>query len=148
MGVLICLARAEGPQPTMPERTLTLGAAVIQAEVAETEEARRIGLMNREKLEEGRGMLFVFSQPQPMAFWMKNTLVPLSIAYINAAGVIREIHDMRPLDETAVPSAFGDILYALEVPQGWFARNKVLPGDRVGGLPNVKFSQGARVPRP
>lgn len=82
-------------------------------------------------------MLFVFSTPQPMAFWMRNTRIPLSIAYINTEGVIREIYDLRPLDETAVRSVFGDVLYALEVPQGWFMRHKILPGDRVIGLPQA-----------
>ncbi len=135
--LLLCgaVARAEGPQPPLREVSLTIGAAKILAEVAKTGEERQAGLMHREKLEDGRGMLFVFSRPQPLGFWMKNTTVPLSIAYINADGVIREIHDLQPLDETPVQSFFRDLLYALEVPQGWFARHKILPGDRVGGLP-------------
>lgn len=128
-------AYAEGPQPPLRESELTVGTAKVLAEVAETGEQRQTGLMYREKLEDGRGMLFVFTEPQPLGFWMKNTTVPLSIAYINAEGVIREIHDLQPLDETPVQSLFRDLLYALEVPQGWFARHKILPGDRVGGLP-------------
>lgn len=128
-------ASAAGPQPPLRERELTVGTAKVLAEVAETGRQRQTGLMHREKLEDGRGMLFVFEQPQPLGFWMKNTTVPLSIAYINAEGVIREIHDLQPLDETPVQSMFRDLLYALEVPQGWFARHKILPGDRVGGLP-------------
>jgi uncharacterized membrane protein (UPF0127 family) len=91
--------------------------------------------MGRKELAEGKGMLFVFREPQAMNFWMRDTLVPLSIAYINAAGVIREIHELKPLDETAARSAFRDLLYALEVPQGWFQKNKILPGDRILGLP-------------
>jgi uncharacterized membrane protein (UPF0127 family) len=70
-----------------------------------------------------------------MNFWMRGTLVPLSIAYINAAGIIREIHELKPLDETAARSTFRDLLYALEVPHGWFQKNKILPGDRILGLP-------------
>jgi len=70
-----------------------------------------------------------------MGFWMKDTLIPLSIAYINGEGIIREIHDMQPLDEGGVPSVFRDLVYALEVPQGWFAKNGILAGDRVLGLP-------------
>ncbi len=133
--VLITFARGEGPQPALPERVLLIGPVTVRAEVADTDESRRLGLMCRERLEDGRGMLFVFAAPQPMSFWMKDTTVPLSIAYINASGVIREIHDMQPLDETPAQSAFPDLLYALEVPQGWFQRNKILPGDRVAGLP-------------
>ncbi len=132
---LIAIARGEGPQPPLPERVLLVGPVTVRAEVADTDESRRLGLMRRDKLEDGRGMLFVFASPRPMSFWMKDTTIPLSIAYINAAGVIREIHDMQPLDETPAQSAFPDLLYALEVPQGWFLRNRILPGDRVAGLP-------------
>lgn len=134
---LTCLVHAEGPQPPLPEQALIIGTTPLRAEVAATAETRERGLMYREKLEEGHGMLFVFSTPQPMAFWMRNTRIPLSIAYINTEGVIREIYDLRPLDETAVRSVFGDVLYALEVPQGWFMRHKILPGDRVIGLPQA-----------
>jgi uncharacterized membrane protein (UPF0127 family) len=91
--------------------------------------------MGRKELAEGDGMLFVFSRPQPMGFWMKDTLIPLSIAYISGEGIIREIHDMQPLEESGVPSMFRDLVYALEVPQGWFAKNGILAGDRVLGLP-------------
>jgi len=97
--------------------------------------------MGRTELADGQAMLFVFTQPQPMSFWMHNTLIPLSIAYINAAGVIREIHDMQPLDKTMIRSAFRDHLYALEVPQGWFQKNKILPGDKIHGLPAPSTAQ-------
>lgn len=139
--ILAASLHAEGPQPPLPERVLSIGAATVRAEVADSDAERAAGLMGREKLEGGRGMLFVFAAPQPMGFWMKDTTIPLSIAYINASGVIREIHDMEPLDETPVRSAFPDLLYALEVPQGWFQRNKILPGDRVAGLPSPRSAQ-------
>jgi uncharacterized membrane protein (UPF0127 family) len=96
--------------------------------------------MGRKELAEGQGMLFVFSRPQPMGFWMKDTLIPLSIAYLNAEGIIREIHDMAPLTENPVPSVFRDLVYALEVPQGWFAKNGILAGDKVIGLPKPSGS--------
>jgi uncharacterized membrane protein (UPF0127 family) len=130
-----------GPQPTLPTITLRLGTTTLQAEVADTPETRAIGLMGRTELADGQAMLFVFTQPQPMSFWMHNTLIPLSIAYINAAGVIREIHDMQPLDKTMIRSAFRDHLYALEVPQGWFQKNKILPGDKIHGLPAPSTAQ-------
>ena len=129
------------PQDVLPKIALRIGSATVEAEVADEPDERTAGLMGREKLEDGQGMLFVFREPQAMGFWMRDTLVPLSIAYINAAGVIREIHDMQPLDETPARSAFRDLLYALEVPQGWFHKNKILPGDRVLGLPSPDTAQ-------
>jgi uncharacterized protein len=128
-------------QEPLPTITLRIGSTSVQAEVADEIDERTIGLMGREELAEGKGMLFVFREPQPMGFWMKNTLVPLSIAYINGAGVIREIHNMQPHDETPAQSAFRDLLYALEVPQGWFQKNIILPGDRITGLPSPETAQ-------
>ncbi|MEX1045015.1 MAG: DUF192 domain-containing protein [Chthoniobacterales bacterium] len=128
-------------QETLPTITLRIGAATVEAEVADESDERTMGLMGREELPDDKGMLFVFREPQAMSFWMRDTLVPLSIAYLNAAGVIREIHDLQPLDETPARSAFRDLLYALEVPQGWFLRNKILPGDRVLGLPAPETAQ-------
>jgi uncharacterized membrane protein (UPF0127 family) len=129
------------PQEVLPTITLRIGALALEAEVADESDERTIGLMGRKELAEGKGMLFVFREPQAMNFWMRDTLVPLSIAYINAAGVIREIHDLQPLDETGARSAFRDLLYALEVPQGWFHKNKILPGDRILGLPSPDNAQ-------
>jgi uncharacterized protein len=76
-------------------------------------------------------------KPDRAAFWMKNTTLALSVAYINSSGVIVEIHDLQPLDETPVPSAFANIAYALEMKQGWFEENGVLAGDRIEGLPSL-----------
>ena len=129
------------PQEILPTITLRIGALTVEAEVADESDERTIGLMGREELAEGKGMLFVFREPQAMNFWMRDTLVPLSIAYINAAGVIREIHDLQPLDESTARSTFRDLLYALEVPQGWFHKNKILPGDRILGLPSPHTAQ-------
>lgn len=123
------------PQDPLPAVTLLVGQATLKAEVADEPGERETGLMGRPELSDGEAMLFVFPAPQAMSFWMHDTLVPLSVAYINAAGVIREIHDMKPLDETPASSAFRDLVYALEVPQGWFQKNNILPGDRVVGLP-------------
>jgi len=145
--ILLCLLLLSpalaftGPQPTLPTITLRLGNTTLRAEVANTPETRAIGLMGRTELADGHAMLFVFTQPQPMGFWMKNTLIPLSIAYINAAGIIREIHDMKPLDLTPTESTFRDLVYALEVPQGWFQKNKILPGDKILGLPSPNTAQ-------
>jgi uncharacterized membrane protein (UPF0127 family) len=86
--------------------------------------------MFRTSLAEGRGMLFVFDRDQIMSFWMRNTRIPLSIAYIRSDGGILEIRDMRPLDESLVRSS-RSVRYALEVPQGWFDRVGVKAGDRL-----------------
>ena len=83
-------------------------------------------------------MLFVFESDQRLTFWMKNTLVPLSIAYIASDGTIREILDMEPQSLASVPSQYS-VRYALEVPKGWFARAGVRTGDRVAVPDSVKF---------
>jgi uncharacterized membrane protein (UPF0127 family) len=86
--------------------------------------------MYRKTLADGRGMLFVFDRDQIMSFWMKNTLIPLSIAFISKDGRILEIRDMEPLDETSVRSG-RSARYALEAPRGWFGRAGIKTGDMV-----------------
>ena len=102
----------------------------IKAEIARTEEERARGLMFRDKLPDGKGMLFIFEYDQRLSFWMKNTYIPLSIAFIASDGRIIDIKDMQPLDLSPVQSS-RPARYALEVPQGWFSRVGVKPGDRV-----------------
>jgi uncharacterized membrane protein (UPF0127 family) len=108
------------------------GAApvTITAEIARTDEERSQGLMHRKNLPDGEGMLFIFDRDQQLSFWMKNTLIPLSIAFIASDGRIIEIRNMQPHDETPVRSS-RSVRYALEVPQGWFTRAGVTPGDIV-----------------
>jgi len=123
------------PQPKLEQTELTIRDITIQAEIADEESERQSGLMFREKLEPDSGMLFVFPRPEPLGFWMRNTIIPLSIAYINPDGIILEIHDMEPLDESTVDSKASNILYALEMDQGWFEEKGILPGERIEGLP-------------
>jgi uncharacterized membrane protein (UPF0127 family) len=104
------------------------GSVAIRAEIARTGDERSRGLMNRSSLPDGEGMLFVFDREQILSFWMRNTLIPLSIAFIRTDGRIAEIRDMYALDETTVRSS-RSVRYALEVPQGWFARMGITPGD-------------------
>ncbi len=106
------------------------GERELIAEIADDDKEREYGLMNRAKVKEGTGMLFVFPADQMLAFWMKNTSVPLSIAYIAADGRILEIHDMTPLSLIPIQSS-RSARYALEVPQGWFKREAISAGDRV-----------------
>jgi uncharacterized membrane protein (UPF0127 family) len=107
------------------------GAVAIQVELARTETERARGLMNRKYLEDGRGMLFIFERDQALSFWMKNTHIPLSIAFIAKDGRILEIRDMQPLNEAPVRSS-RSARYALEAPQGWFNRAGIQTGDMLG----------------
>lgn len=125
----------ETAQLALPAITISVGGKAVTAEVADEPQERVTGLMFRKNLASDSGMLFVMPEPEHAAFWMKNTTLPLSVAYINESGLILEIHDLRPLDEKPVPSAFSNIAYALEMEQGWFARNGILAGDRIKGLP-------------
>ena len=103
---------------------------VIKAEIAKTQEERSTGLMYRNNLQDGEGMLFVFDRDDILSFWMKNTLIPLSIAFIAYDGKIIDIKDMYPHDTNSVKSS-RSARYALEVPQGWFSRVGVNVGDTV-----------------
>ena len=117
----------------LPTRTLTIRDQKLVVEVASTPETRATGLMNRFSLRPDHGMLFVFEAPQPLAFYMKNTYIPLSIAFVDARGRILNIEDMRPLDESTHWSR-GVAQYAIEMRQGWFAAKGIGVGDVVEGL--------------
>jgi len=104
--------------------------AAVKAEMAVTKEERNNGLMFRKKLPDGEGMLFVFESDQVLTFWMKNTSIPLSIAYIAHDGKIIDIKDMIPHDTSSVISS-RSVRYALEVPQGWYSHAGVRVGDLV-----------------
>lgn len=102
----------------------------VVAEIAETSEQRERGFMERKKIPDGTGMIFVFDHDQVLSFWMKNTPTPLSIAYIDKNGVIRDILDMTPFSLATVQSSCS-VRYALEVPKGWYARNGIKAGDKI-----------------
>ena len=125
---------AADPLPTVP---LSINGHKITAEVAATLETRTTGLMHRFSLKPDHGMVFVFERPSAMGFWMKNTFIPLSIAYIGPDGRILNVDDMAPQDETSHPSK-GPALYALEMKKGWFAERGIKAGDAVVGLPKPK----------
>lgn len=110
---------------------LPVGEAVFLVEVADEPEERQRGLMYRDDLAEDHGMLFVFPGAETRSFWMKDTRVPLSIAYISSRGEILEIYDMEPLSLDPVRSRY-PAQYALEVNQGAFERNGIVPGVQVG----------------
>jgi uncharacterized membrane protein (UPF0127 family) len=124
----------QGPQAQLPTTQLSAGIHVIHAEVANTEDARRSGLMFRKALEANDGMLFVFEDPDLQCFWMRNTLLPLSIAFIGDDGEIVNIEDMAP--ETDDPHCSKkQVRYALEMAQGWFAGHGIKAGKKIEGLP-------------
>ena len=117
----------------LPTVQLSIKGHRLVAETATTTATRTVGLMHRFSLTPDHGMLFVFDVPQPLAFWMKNTFVPLSIAFIGADGRILNIEDMAPRTETTHPSQ-GFALFALEMKKGWFAERGIAAGERVEGL--------------
>ena len=105
-----------------------LGAETFKVEVAATDRARQLGLMHRKSMPQDRGMLFVFPEERELSFWMKNTHIPLDIVYADRNGKVVSIKQMRPLDETSVPSD-GPSKYAIEVNRGAAARAGVKVGD-------------------
>jgi uncharacterized membrane protein (UPF0127 family) len=110
----------------------------VRAEIARSPAEREKGLMFRRNIEDGEGMLFVFDRDQVLSFWMENTYIPLSIAYIAYNGRIIDIFDMRPLDRSTVSST-RSVRYALEVPRGWFERAGIRPGDVLRLEPVLRF---------
>jgi uncharacterized membrane protein (UPF0127 family) len=124
-------------QPELPITKLSIGGKSIRAEIADEEHERAAGFMFRKELAADAGMLFIMPQTGPVAFWMRNTEVPLTIAYIAPNGAIMELHDLEPFNERPVPSSFPHIAYALEMPRGWFTKNNIWPGECVVGLPKV-----------
>jgi hypothetical protein len=116
------------PASDLPVIKLHTGSAELTAEVADTHQQREKGLMRRSFLGDDEGMLFVYESPQQVAFYMKDTFIPLSCAFIDTDGTILEIHDLEPLDETPVVSASSEVRFVLEVNRGWFAKNRVTRG--------------------
>jgi uncharacterized membrane protein (UPF0127 family) len=137
--LLLCFACVL-PGAWAAEILLKIGPHTIHAEIANTQQSREYGLMQRDHLCADCGMLFVFEQPDRYSFWMKNTLLPLSIAFIAADGSIINIEEMQP-NTTDTHNAQGEALYALEMNRDWFTRNHIAPADKVQGL---KFAPKAR----
>jgi len=122
---------------------LYVGETPVTCEIADSVEKRAEGLMYRKNLDTDKGMLFVFQKEQRLSFWMKNTFLPLSIAYIDKYGEIKEIHDMTPQSEKPVNSRY-EVMFALEVNQGFFKENRIFEGDRIS-FPD-SFHPGFKTP--
>ncbi len=138
IAVLACAGLGQAQAQAQPGKSLQLSAGVhlIQVEVAATEEQREQGLMYREKMPVNAGMLFVFGSPATQCMWMKNTPLPLSVAFIDAGGKIVNIEDMQPhtLDSHCSTRTV-PVRYALEMNLGWFRQRNIKPGMNIGNLP-------------
>ena len=132
-GTLPASAQGDRPQ-SLPLTTLTVGMHKIQAQLAVTPQQRQTGLMFRREMPAQEGMLFIFEQASPQCFWMRNTLIALSIAFLAEDGTVVNIEEMKPQSDDSHCSA-KPVRFALEMNQGWFAKRGVKPGMRIGGAP-------------
>jgi hypothetical protein len=127
------LAQTPGGQPALPAVQLQTGMFLIKAEVANDYSTRMQGLMMREKMAANEGMLFIFPGREQQCMWMKNTLLPLSVAFIDEGGTILNIEDMKPRTEDSHCSV-QPARYALEMNLGWFKGKNIKAGARISGL--------------
>jgi uncharacterized membrane protein (UPF0127 family) len=130
---LVAMAQ-DGPQTNLPRIKLQAGMYQIDAQVAQTPEQRSIGLMYRAEMPTHEGMLFVFEQPSAQCFWMKNTLLPLTAAFVADDGTIVNLADMKP-QTTDAHCSTKPVRFVLEMHQGWFAKKGFKAGTRLGGAP-------------
>lgn len=122
------------PQTGLPVVELGAGMHLIHAEVARTDEQRAIGLMARKEMAQNAGMIFVFEQPAQQCFWMRNTLIPLSAAFVGDDGTIVNIVEMQPLSDASHCSA-KPVRYVLEMNKGWFDKRGLKAGAKLRGGP-------------
>lgn len=125
-------AHAQTPQSGLPHTRVQAGMHLIDAQVAATPQQRSIGLMWRQQMPVNEGMLFVFEQPAVQCFWMKNTLLPLTAAFVADDGTIVNLADMQPQSEANHCSA-QPVRFVLEMQQGWFARRGISAGHKLSG---------------
>ena len=131
--LLFCSSAYTAPLLTYP---IDINGKKIRVEVANTEKLRKQGLMHRKKLSDNVGMIFVYDTARLTAMWMKNTLIPLSVAFVDGDGVIINIEKMEPLDLTPHKS-HSPAKYALEMRRGWFFENGIKPGDKLRGIKKI-----------
>lgn len=131
-------AAAQGqPQMNLPRIEITAGMHRIEAQVAASPQERQTGLMHRKEMPAHEGMLFVFEQPATQCFWMRNTLLPLTAAFVADDGTIVNLADMKPQTEDSHCSA-KPVRYVLEMNQGWFGKKGIKAGFKLGGAPFSK----------
>lgn len=131
--IAVTLACAKTSYPKAKGQSIGFSCSKDTAavEIADTEDKRNLGLMFRNYLDSNSGMLFVFKDANKRTFWMKNTYIPLSIAYISDDGTINEIYDMKPLDISVVYPSRRPAKYALEMNKGWFDKHNIAVGCKV-----------------
>ena len=134
---LLAASLAARADVTFKSASVKVGAHPLRVEIAASDPQRMQGLMYRKKLGRDDGMLFIFDEPAYQSMWMKNTLIPLSVAFIDGEGRILNILDMEPQTLETHTSA-GPALYAIETNKGWFEENRVKPGETVTGLPKPR----------
>ncbi len=139
IGFLALLSGAAGAQQ-LPRTELSAGVHLIRAEVADNFVTRMQGLMHRPTMGANEGMLFIFDEPSIQCMWMKNTLIPLSVAYIADDGSIVNIEDMKPQTEDSHCTK-KPVRFALEMNVGWFASKGLRPGAKLRGLEKYKPPQ-------
>jgi len=130
----LAFAAAPALAQDLPVVQLSAGMHSIRAEVAADFSTRARGLMHRASMPANSGMLFIFDEPAIHCMWMKNTLIPLSVAFLDEAGTVINVADMQPHSEQSHCAA-REARYALEMNRGWFAARGIKPGMRLGGIP-------------
>ncbi|MBI3884867.1 MAG: DUF192 domain-containing protein [Opitutae bacterium] len=136
LALLTACGGGEADKDTPPKTVLDffpikIGARTVRMQIAALPAEQQQGLMFRKTMGDDEGMIFVFTSPQQMGFWMRNTTLPLDIGYIDPTGELKEIYPMYPLDERSVSSRSRNIQFCLEMNQGWFKANGVKPGDKL-----------------
>ena len=134
LAAAVAAASAQEAQMDLPRVKLSAGMHLIDAQVAQTMEQRATGLMYRKDMAQHEGMLFVFEQPSVQCFWMKNTLLPLSAAFVADDGSIVNVEDMKP-QTTDSHCSLKPVRYVLEMHQGWFAKKGIKAGFKLTGAP-------------
>jgi len=127
-------AAAQDAQMNLPRVALSAGMHRIDAQVAHTPDQRAVGLMFRKEMPQHEGMLFVFEQPSQQCFWMRNTLLPLTAAFVADDGTVVNLADMKP-QTTDSHCSTRPVRYVLEMNQGWFAKKGIKPGMKLIGKP-------------
>lgn len=133
LALLTFTSRAQSPQIQLPRTTLSIGMFQIDTQVAQAPEERQIGLMFRTQMPQAEGMLFIFETPSKQCFWMKNTLLPLTAAFVADDGSIVNFADMKP-QTTETHCSAKPVRYVLEMNQGWFVKKGIKAGTKLKGM--------------
>ncbi|MGZ0709222.1 DUF192 domain-containing protein [Coraliomargarita sp. W4R53] len=134
LALVACQPPTDSAAPSANSQTyfpISIGDSELQLQLALNSAEQQKGLMYRDSLAVGHGMLFLFDQPDKRSFWMHNTRIPLDIGYFDASGRLQEVHKLFPYDETSVPSNSREVLIAVETNRGWYAAHNISPGARI-----------------